>query len=479
VLERNLIMPGNPRYQPAQLRPVFGYDNLYRPVIEVEVANIKTLAELNVIPPKDYLLLTSERLTNLLSIRATDVDAEERKTGHDVKALINLARTILGPELGRWFHLVLTSYDPLDTGRTLQFIHAHRMVVRPLMRELIGCFAESTRELAAVKQIGRTHGQHALPITVGFWLATLLDRQIRNLQAADEAANRLVGKISGAVGAYNAQVALGLVRRCAGGPTYEERVLAKLGLKPAPISTQILPPEPLADYLWACFKLSATLGQFGRDARHLMRTEIGELSEPFGSGQTGSSTMAHKRNPMTFEGVEGAFLRTKSEFGKVLDSMISEHQRDLVGSALLRDFPIIVINLVYQLTRLLNKKEATGIPFVRRIKIDAEACERNLAQLGDSVLAEPIYCMLQAIGYTGDAHALINHEALALAKGRQITLFGAVAVLLDQSSPELAELWKDLPDEERTMLTRPADYLGLAEKKALEVADRAQAYLAS
>lgn len=204
----------------------------------------------------------------------------------------------------------LTSYDALDTARALQFVRAHS-VVRQRADTVVGLLVEQVDRFAAQPQIGRTHGQHALPITVGFWFATILNRVLADIQSANDAAEKLVGKISGAVGVYNAQVGLGIAAR-AGERTFEARVLEKLGLRPSPISTQILPPEPLADYLFACVKLSAAFGQFGRDGRHLMRTEIGELGEPFEKGQVGSSTMAHKRNPITFEISRGRGSRTRS-----------------------------------------------------------------------------------------------------------------------------------------------------------------------
>ena len=196
----------------------------------------------------------------------------------------------------------------------------------------------------------------------------------------------MVGKISGAVGAYNAQIGLQF-DQCSGDKTFEERVLEKLNLTPAKISTQILPPEPLAYFLFSCAMTSASLGQLGRDCRHLMRTEIGEITESFEENQVGSSTMAHKRNPFNFENFEGMWLKTKNEFGKVMDTLISEHQRDLVGSCVARDYPIILINLQKQLDTL-TKKNQKGIPFISRITIDIESCRRNFNMNSNLILSE-------------------------------------------------------------------------------------------
>jgi adenylosuccinate lyase len=344
--------------------------------------------------------------------------------------------------------------------------------VRRFTDRVIGLFALQVNSFALQPQIGRTHGQHALPITVGFWLATILSRILVNIQSANAAADRLVGKISGAVGVYNAQVGLGIAARC-GDTSFEARVLEKLGLKPAPISTQILAPEPLADYLFACVKLSAAFGQFGRDGRHLMRTEIAELGEPFEKGQVGSSTMAHKRNPINFENLEGTWIKNQVEFGKVLATMVSEHQRDLVGSPIVRDFPTIVVNLVNQLNILL--RETNGKPFIARISVDQAALKRNFEAQGDAILAEPIYIALQMAGYEGDAHELVNHIAMPHSSQHGVSLLEATQWALRQQSAD--EVWRKIPSETIGMLGKPETYTGAAAVKAREIAGRAEAYL--
>ncbi len=211
---KNLQLPGNPRYQPKNLQKEFGYDNLFGTVAEVEIATIKTLAEIGIIPDTDISSLTFTVQEGLQAILTTEVDDVERNiTHHDIRAWVRIAQSKVDPGLRRWMHVPLTSYDALDTSRALQFVRGHE-VVKQLTDEVIVHFIEQVKLFAAQPQIGRTHGQHALPITVGFWFATILNRILTNIQSANNAADKLVGKISGAVGVYNAQVGLGIADRC-------------------------------------------------------------------------------------------------------------------------------------------------------------------------------------------------------------------------------------------------------------------------
>ncbi|MDD5725878.1 MAG: lyase family protein [Patescibacteria group bacterium] len=470
----NLMMPGNPRYQPKELVQIFGYDNTMASVGKVEIANLQTLGEIGVIPAHEIALLTPDVIEKVLAIPTSEVDTIERSiTHHDILAWIYIARQILPEPLRRWLHVPLTSYDSISTAYALQFSLAHQQVLVPKTRELIGLMAAMVRKQVATLQIGRTHGQHALPITVGFWMATILSRIMYCTAEIDRQASSLVGKLSGAVGAYNAQVGLNMDTSRRG--QFEAKVLARLGLKPARISTQITPPEPIAMFLFSCLMLSAALGQFGRDGRNLMRSEIGEIREDFEENQGGSSTMAHKRNPINFENLEGTWLKTKCEFGKVLECMISDHQRDLVGSSIMRDFPIIVINLTHQLNTLL-KKNKQGTPFIMRVSVDAEACQRNFQTSSKVILAEPMYIAMQMAGYPGDAHALVNKRLMRRCTHENISLLDAmIREKLDDE--EVARAFDQIPHEILVLLTKPETYTGLASQKALEIADLADDFV--
>ncbi|OGF82340.1 hypothetical protein A3B18_00085 [Candidatus Giovannonibacteria bacterium RIFCSPLOWO2_01_FULL_46_13] len=475
-MEKNLSLPGNPRYQPVSLKEIWGYDNLYKPAIEVEIAVMRVLAENGIIPEEDIALLTPDVERNLLEITTTQVDKTERNiTKHDIRALVREIQVLLPEKLRRWAHVPLTSYDPLDTAQSIRFIRAHHGVVKPNALGVIDVLSDLVLKFAHQIQIGRTHGQHALPITVGFWLATILSRILWNFEMMEEHAKKLCGKISGAVGAYNAQFGL----RMAGSfpdNSFERMVLEKLGLKPARISTQILPPEYNSYYLHSCIELSASLGQLGRDCRHLMRSEIAEISEAYEEGQVGSSTMANKRNPINFESLEGMWIRTKNEFGKVLDTLITDHQRDLVGSSVSRDFPIIVVNLVVQLETLL-RKDKNGQAFLERVTVNPEACKANFNKSAKFILAEPIYIALQMAGYQQDAHDLINSRAIPIAqKGGTHLIFALEA--LAEGDDDLRVALENIPPPIRRLFYNPEDYIGIADVKACEMAEKAKKFIA-
>jgi adenylosuccinate lyase len=478
VETKNLMMPGHPRYQPKDLAKIFGHDTSYCGLARVEFANLQVLGEIGVIPPEVMIMLSPEIMSMVLDIPASSVDATEREvTQHDVRAWVLEAQKIMDPSIGRWLHVLLTSYDALDTGRILQYLDAHNILHEKIVR-VVGIFADLAEKYAGQLQIGRTHGQHALPITVGFWLATILYRLLYNAKEMDRCANLLVGKISGAVGAYNAQIGLGIAELCAGGPTYEERVLAKLGLKPAPISTQILPPEPLAYYLHACTLMSVALGQFGRDCRHLMRSEIGEIAEAREPGQVGSSTMAHKQNPITFEGLEGDASDSIIEYLRVLENCISEHQRDLVGSRSSRRFPIIPITLCNQLNTLLRAKEGQE-PFLARLVVNPERCQHNFKQSAKLILAEPLYIALQMAGYPGDAHKLVNDDLVPRARSRGFSVYSELACIEPDSwtsDDPLVIALRMIPKKTKDLLQHPEEYTGLAREKALEIVELARQY---
>ena len=471
----NLILPGNPRYQPQEMIPIFGYDNLYKKVAEVEIATLETLGEIRIISKEDIEKLTDEVKQELYNIKTSDVDKIEKEiTRHDIRAWVRCAQDILDPGLARWVHIPLTSYDVIDTARILQYRQAYEEALKPTITRLVKIFINLVERNIDQIQIGRTHGQHALPITMGFWLSTILNRIIDNWESLDYYSYNLKGKISGAVGAHNAQIGLGFSKKNQG-DNFETNVLQKLNLKPARISTQILPPETLSHFLFSAINLSASFGQFGRDSRNLMRSEIGEMTESFESGQVGSSTMAHKRNPINFENLEGMWLRNKNEFGKVLDNSISDHQRDLTGSSLVRDYPIILINLQQQINTFLkeDKKKKT---FLERLKFSEEASNMNFRKSSNVILAEPLYIALQMAGFGGDAHEFVNRQLVPEAQKNSRQL---IEVLVDLSKDDegLKAIIDNIPSEIMELSKNPENYIGDAKEKSMEIIHHAKLIL--
>ena len=445
---RDLVeyMVGFVRYQPKKLIPIFGYDHLYLPAIEFELAGIDTLAEIGVIPASDHALLTPAMREDAKSIATTLVDELERTGGgHDIIALTEMMKPKLPKSLRRWVHYPFTSYDPLGTSLALQLLRAYQKVIRPQLREVIKLFAAKVYEHADTKQMGHTHLQPALPVTAGFWLATILWRLIDCARKLDVAASGLVGKASGATGSRNSQVLLKINERCGKKP-FDERVLEKLGLKPARITTQIPPPEPVIDFLYCCMKLAQVFGQLGNDCRILMMREIGEVEESASGASTASSAMSGKiANPRWSEANVGMAGLAKWAFQLPLDFFNSDLQRDLRNSGPFRFFPLTVVFLCVQLENLLKPNKETNDPFLGGIVIHKDACLANLRRFGAASMGEAVHLTLYYFGYEGDAHKLVNKKAAPASRksGRPI-----VDVVLDMAKTDeaLREVIRRIPE---------------------------------
>ena len=221
------------------------------------------------------------------------VQEREAVTDHDVAAFVDVLSASAG-DAGRWIHFGLTSSDALDTATALQLRSAGEIVLRGA-RELVAALAERAREHVDTVCVGRTHGVHAEPTTFGIKLAGFAMEAQRNAERLERAfAQVSVGAISGAVGTYSAT-----------SPEFELKVLAQLGLEREPVSTQVVARDRHAELLQAIALAGAGLERFATEIRHLQRTEVREVEEPFRSGQKGSSAMPHRRNPITTERITG------------------------------------------------------------------------------------------------------------------------------------------------------------------------------
>lgn len=467
-----LELPGNPRYQPASLIPFLGYDNSARFLIEVEWALLEALADIGIIPKKEAKLLTDKLKQKLIrKITMTMVDERERNvTKHDIRALVQLMQELMPAPLRKWVHFSATSYDIIENARIIAYKKAFHEVTFPAIVSLIENLSGKAKEFASDLQIGRTHGQHALPITVGFWMATVLSRFMDVAEELKETEGKLVGKFSGAVGAYNAQVALKFdsLSQERFDMTFERLVLSKIGLEPSAISTQILPMNHLARFLHEHVLFSGSLAQFARDCRHLQRSEISEIAEAFDPKQVGSSTMAQKRNPITFENTEGIFEIVSIEYQKVFRCLISEHQRDLVGSSIMREFPGIVVLTQYQIERISK--------ILPKIAVDKEALAINFKKSEKLTMSELLYLTLQLYGYKGDAHELVNHTLVPKVQRSKLSLTNELVNLAGEDE-EIADILSQIPKEMFDLLSSPDKYIGKAEIKTMEIVERAETFI--
>jgi adenylosuccinate lyase len=318
------------KYTRPQMGLVWSEERKIALWLKVEIAVCEAWAEEGVVPAGA-----------LPAIRAATVDLErmreiERETEHDVIAFLRAAGETVG-EASRWIHLGLTSSDVIDTALSLQVLEAIDLLIADVdaLREAVGALALKHKD---TPQIGRTHGIHAEPLTFGLKLAGWYDELARartRLYACRE--EMAVGAISGAVGTH-ANVP----------PGVEERVCARLGLRPDPVSTQIIGRDRHAAFITTLAVIASSLDRFATEIRHLQRTEVGEVAEPFGAGQQGSSAMPHKRNPVLVERISGLARVIRGHAVTALETVPLWHERDISNSSAERIiFPDACILLDY------------------------------------------------------------------------------------------------------------------------------------
>lgn len=379
-----------------------------------------------------------------------EVAAEEQKTRHDVRALVNVIRDKVPDDAKRFVHLGATSYDIVDTANALRYRECVERVVVPAMGNLVARAMAIAEAEADTPQIGRTHGRHAEPITFGFAMAEYVSRLGDRTQALAAAAKRLPGKLSGAVGAYNALELLTPTSPRA----LEKRFLRSLGLDPRSISTQIVEPEGWTDLVHNCITSLGVMANMADDLRHLQRTEIGEVAESFAAEQVGSSTMPHKRNPVSFENVKSIWKAMAPRIMTTYLDQISEHQRDLTNSASQRFIGEVVAATAYAAGRLASSLEG--------VRVDRERLKANLQMSRGAIVAEPLYVLLAKYGHP-DAHEAVRRLTLdAERSGRGVLEIAA-------QDAELRDYLKKLTPSERRILERPEEYRGLSSEVARSV----------
>jgi len=381
-----------------------------------------------------------------LTVTAQEVWEEEQKTQHNVRALVNCIRRRLegNAEAQRIVHLFATSADIMDTANALRLKKLVEEVIAPDLAQLIENLIEMARREKLTRQIGRTHGKFAEPITFGFALALFIERLGTRLEAMLEAAKNLRGKMSGAVGAYNALVLWG-DRDPA---LFEKEFLQRLGLHcpDSHVSSQIVIPEPVQDLAHSAISAFTALANLADDVRHLHRSEILEVQESYEGDRVGSSTMPHKTNPKNFENVKSLWKAFMPRMMTVYLDGISEHQRDLTNSASGRFIIELFTAFDYAICRM---KDALGLLTIRR-----ERMRDNLDAAGSWVLAEPLYILLATHRRDPDAYDKVR-ELVRLSEKHDRELSAEV-----QESADLQSFLKSLPDDKRGVILDPSGYIG-------------------
>jgi adenylosuccinate lyase len=349
-----------PRYTGEEMGRVWSEAARFQKWLEVELAALETLAEAGIVP-----LSAAARIRERARAEPARVAELEARVRHDVVAFtLAVGESIADPEAARWLHYGLTSNDVVDTAQALVLRDASRLIEQKLDR--LGQILERrAREFKDTPQIGRTHGVHAEPITFGLKLANWFDENRRNAERFRRAAAEMaVGKIAGAVGT------------CAHlGPEIEARICRRLGLAPAPVASQVIERDRHAHYVSTLALVAATLEKIALEVRHLQRTEVREVEEPFAAGQRGSSAMPHKRNPVGAEQICGLARVVRADAAAALENVALWHERDISHSSVERIILPDATTLVdYMLARLAEILAGLRV-FPERMRANLEATQ--------------------------------------------------------------------------------------------------------
>jgi adenylosuccinate lyase len=383
------------RYTRPAMGAIWSEQRKYECWLEVELAASETLAELGEVPAA-----AAESLRNHAAFELRRIHEIEREVRHDVIAFTTaVAETMKArnaAEASRWLHFGLTSNDVVDTAQALQIKNASALLGTGL-DALCGALEKLAWKHKDTVQIGRTHGMHAEPITFGLKAAIWYDEMNRHRTRFAAAAEEMrVGKISGAVGTF-AHI----------GPEAEERICARLGLRAAPVTSQVLSRDLHANYIATLAGVGSSLDKIALEIRHLQRTEVREASEPFAAGQKGSSAMPHKRNPITCEQISGLARVVRANAQAAYEDVPLWHERDISHSSveriILPDSTILIDYLLARTTWLIDG-----------LVVDAARMLGNLDSTRGLVFSGQLLLDLAAAGMLReDAYALVQRHAMA------------------------------------------------------------------
>ncbi|HTC33465.1 MAG TPA: adenylosuccinate lyase [Bryobacteraceae bacterium] len=383
------------RYTRPEMARIWSEENKYRQWLEVELATAEALAQSNDVPPEAARLLRKHASFDLARIQEI-----ERDVKHDVIAFTTAVAESLAradqAAASRWLHYGLTSNDIVDTAQALMVRSASDVILDGI-NKLAAALKTRALEFKDTVQIGRTHGIHAEPITFGLKLALWYDEVQRNLTRFSAAAEGMrVGKISGAVGTF------GHI-----GPQAEERICQRLGLRPAAIASQVISRDRHANYVATLALVAATLEKIALEIRHLQRTEVREVEEPFAEGQKGSSSMPHKRNPVTCEQICGLARIVRSNAQAAFENIALWHERDISHSSVERIIlPDTTTAVDYMLART--------IWLISGLRVSADRMKRNLDLTRGLVFSGQLLLDLSAAG-------MLREEAYRVVQGHAMT----------------------------------------------------------
>jgi adenylosuccinate lyase len=357
--------------------------------LEIETLACEAQAELGVIP-RDAVKVIREKGR----FDVSRIDEIEREVKHDVIAFLTNVGEYVGPE-SRFIHLGMTSSDVLDTCLAVQMKQAGEMILAGL-QGLQNVLARRAKEFKTTIMVGRTHGVHAEPTTFGLKLALWFDETRRNIDRMKGALERIsVGQISGAVGTFEHL-----------SPKVEEYVCAKLGLKPAPVSTQILQRDRHAEFLSTLAIIGSSLEKFATEIRHLQKTEVMEAEEYFSKGQKGSSAMPHKRNPITCERIAGLSRALRGNAMAAMENVALWHERDITHSSVER---IVIPDSCILLDYMLG----LTIDVIDRLLVYPENMLKNLDRTHGLIFSQSVLLALTNSGMKReDAYRIVQASAM-------------------------------------------------------------------
>jgi adenylosuccinate lyase len=379
------------RYTRPELGRIWSDENKYRCWLKVELATTVALADAGIVPRKAANALIEGADFDLKRIQAIEAEVK-----HDVIAFTTaVAEEVDNTEASRWLHYGLTSNDVVDTAQALQIAEANDIIAEDLER-LRDVLRRRAFEFKDTPMIGRTHGIHAEPITFGLKLANWHSEVSRNIERFTRAAEEMrVGKLSGAVGTF-AHLE----------PEHEERILAKLDLKPAPVTSQVIQRDRHAYFVATLAIIASTLDMIAVEIRHLQRTEVREAEEFFSEKQKGSSAMPHKRNPITCEQISGLARVIRGNAQAAFENVALWHERDISHSSVERIIlPDSTILVDYLLTKTAD--------LIERMFVYPERMMKNLESTGGLIFSGQLLLELAEAGMSReDAYRLVQSHAM-------------------------------------------------------------------